>query len=142
MENYRKELLKEFKKERPTYRDIIKFCCDSCVLNNYIVPELSKKDIFFDVYTGSERTFYNANGDEITEQEFYELEDQGAYDEYDDIYQYYIISSSDADRLADFTHQLVIYNEDLDLYLLCVKHFGTAWDGVFADWKEPEEIED
>lgn len=101
-----------------------------------------KKDIFFDVYTGSERTFYNADGDEITEQEFYDLEDSGAYEEYDDIYQYYIISSSDADRLADFTHQLVIYNEDLDLYLLCVKHFGTMWEDVPADWKEPEEIED
>lgn len=67
MENYRKELLKEFKEKRPTYRDMIEFCCDSCVLNNYIVPELSKKDIFFDVYTGIERTFYNADGDEITE---------------------------------------------------------------------------
>ena len=62
MENYRKELLKEFKEKRPTYRDMIDFCCDSCVLNNYIVPELSKKDIFFDVYTGSERTFTMQTG--------------------------------------------------------------------------------
>jgi hypothetical protein len=32
--------------------------------------------------------------------------------------------------------------DDLDLYLLCVKHWGTAWCGVSANWKEIEDKEE
>lgn len=142
MEKWKKELLEKLKKERPSYGEMIEYCCDSCILNNCIVEELAKKDIFFDVYTGSLRTFYNVDGEEITEEEFYEQEDQGAFEEEDDIFQYYIISSRDADRLADLTNQLVVYNYELEIYLLCVKHFGTPWSSVPAGWKEPEEDEE
>lgn len=103
---------------------------------------IAKKDIFFETYCGSEYTYYNKDDEEITEEEFYEQEDDGAYQEYDDIYQYYIISSYDAERLSDYTEELVIYNDDLDLYILCVKHWGTAWCGVPANWKEIEEEEE
>ena len=88
MEKWKKELLEKLKKERPSYREMIEYCCDSCILNNCIVEELAKKDIFFDVYTGSLRTFYNVDGEEISEEEFYEQEDQGAYEEEDYIYQF------------------------------------------------------
>ena len=85
---------------------------------------------------------YYVNYDEVSEEEFYEQEEDGACQEYDDIYQYYIISSYDAERLSDYTDELVIYNDDLDLYILCVKHWGTAWSGVPANWKETEEEEE
>lgn len=117
---------------------MIEFCCDSLILNNYLVQELQKNDVYFDTYCGDECYYYNEEGEEITREEY---EENGGSEEYIDIYQYYIISSLDAERLAEFTNELVIYNEDLDLYILCVTHFGTAWFGVPANWKEPNEEE-
>lgn len=142
MEKYIKVFLTEAAKEKPTYKDMIDFCCDSLVLSNYLVEELAKVNIFFDTYCGSDHYYYNSDGEEITESEFYNQEESGAYDGYAEVYQYYIISSLDAERLATYTNELVIYNSDLDLYLLCVCHFGTAWDRVPANWKVPESEED
>lgn len=31
MEKWKKELLEELKKERPSYREMIEYCCDSCI---------------------------------------------------------------------------------------------------------------
>lgn len=111
-----KEFFDELKKERTTYKDMIDFCCDSLILNNYIIQELQKKDIYFDLYCGND---YN--------------EDEDSYEE---IYQYFIISERDAERLAEYTNEIVFYNDDLDIYILGVTHYGTAWDGVPANWKE------
>lgn len=142
MEKYIKENLKELREKKTTYDQMIDYCCDNCLMNNYIVEELQKKDIFFETYCGSDCTYYNKDDEEITEEEFYKQEDDGAYEKYDDIFQYYIISSYDAERLSNYTNELVIYNDDLDLYMLCVKHWGTAWSGVPANWKEIEEEEE
>ena len=69
--------------------------------------------------------------------------DYNDYEErYFDIYQYFIIDSTGAERLKEYTNEIVLYNEDLDLYLLCVCHFGTAWNGVPANWKELNEVID
>ena len=59
---------------------------------------------------------------------------------YYDVYQYFIIGSGDAERLKEYTNELVYYCEDLDLYILGVCHFGTPWNGVSANWKD--EIEE
>lgn len=145
MKKYLKENLMKLRKEKTTYDQMIDYCCDNCIMNNYIVEELQKKNIFFETYCGSERTFFNKDDEEITEEEYYMIVNNedftGAYYEYDDIYQYYIISSNDAEHLAVYTNELVIYNDDLDLYILCVKHFGAAWSSVHADWKEIKEEE-
>lgn len=37
--------------------------------------------------------------------------------------------------LREFTDELVFYNEDLNLYLWGITHFGTAWDHVLTDVK-------
>ena len=37
-----KEFFKELKEKRKDYRAMIDFCCDSLILNNYIVQELQK----------------------------------------------------------------------------------------------------
>ena len=50
-----------------------------------------------------------------------------------DIYQYYIISGSGAQFLEDYTDEIVFYNEELDMYLWGVTHFGTSWDYVLTD---------
>lgn len=56
-------------------------------------------------------------------------------DEYDDIYQEYIISDGAFDFLKRYTDAIVYYNEELDVYLWCVTHFGTSWDYVLTDIK-------
>lgn len=59
----------------------------------------------------------------------------GTEDEYYEIYQYYIITDSGARFLEDFTDEIVYYNEELDMYVWGITHFGTAWDYVLTDIK-------
>lgn len=117
-----KELLKELREKRKSYRDMIKFCCDGMILNNDIIQELSKHGFYFDIFCGID---YD--------------EDEDTYSE---VYQYYIINYQDAERLAEYTNELVYYNEALDLYILGVTHWGTSWDYVPSNWKEPDEVAD
>ena len=115
------ELLKELREKRTNYREMINFCCDGMILNNDIIQELSKSDsYYFDVFCGLD----------------YDEEE----DTYTEVYQYYIINYQDAERLAEYTNELVYYNEALDLYILGVTHWGTSWDYVPANWKELDEV--
>lgn len=127
MENlseFQLEALRIAKEKNTSYRDMINWCVTGgMVLNNEIVPQLSKMDIEFEVFCGD---LYESEEDE--DGYVYEVE----------VYQYYIISSYDADTLKDYTNELVIYYEELDLYLLCVTHCGTAWNYVPSNWKEVE----
>lgn len=110
-----KELLIDLRQKRQNYRAMIEFCCDNLVLNNTIVDNGT---FWFEPYCGEE---YD--------------EESGVYI---DIYQYYIISERDAERLSTYTNEIVIYNDDLDIYLLCVTHYGTSWDYVPSNWKDVE----
>ena len=116
----RKDFFNNLKAERTTYRDMIDFCCDNVILNNEIIPSLSSKGFYFETINGTD---YDEEADEYCE-----------------VYQYFIIGSNDAERLAEYTNELVYYCEDLDLNILGVCHFGTAWNGVSANWKD--EIEE
>ena len=140
--SYKKEFLKELREERTNYKDMIDFCCDSLILNNDIISELAQQDYYFDLYCGSESYFVDNNGDEITQEQAEEMN----FDEYEEIYfdfyQYFIISSQDAERIAEYTNETVYYNDKLDLYLLAVSHYGTSWSCVPSNWKELDEVED
>lgn len=140
----RKEFLKELQEERATYKGMIDFCCDNLILNNCIIEELTKQNFYFNIYCGDDTEYQNADGEYITQEEYFKLEEEGEqiYSNYVEIYQYYIISEYDAERLAKYTNELVYYNEDLDLYLLGVCHYGTSWDYVPSNWKELHQIED
>ena len=116
------EFLKELREKRTTYKDMIDFCCDSLVLNNDIINELTKHGFYFDTFCGVD----------------YDEE----LDEYTEVYQYYIINKQDANRLAEYTNELVIYNYGLDLYLLCVTHWGSSWGYVPSNWKNLEDMAD
>lgn len=111
-----KEILKDLLKEKETYYEMIKFCCDNYILNNNIVNELEMTGYYFSPYCGH----LNRN---------------------DEIYQYYIIDENDAERLSEYTNEYVIYNENLALYVLCVTHLGTPWTGMDANWKNLEEFD-
>lgn len=117
-----KSIFEQIKEKRNNYREMIDFCCDSLILNNEIMPELQKMGIVFDLYCGTD---YNEETDEFAE-----------------IYQNYLISERDAERLAELTNEIVFYNEELNIYILAVTHFGTAWQGVEANWKDTNEIEE
>ena len=82
------------------------------VLNNDIINKTSEIG-YWDVINGSEY-------DEET-------------DSYADIFQYYIISAQGAEILQRETKEIVFYNEELDMYVWGVTHFGTAWDYVLTD---------
>jgi hypothetical protein len=82
-----------------------------CILNNSIIEE---------VHLGWEMV----NGDDMDED-----------GEYYDIYQWYIITEQGYKFLEEFTDEIVYYNEQLDIYLWGVTHFGTSWDYVLTDIK-------
>ena len=83
-----------------------------CVMCNNLVP-----------YTGMEN-WEIVSGRELDE-----------YDEYYDIYQYYIISEAGSRFLEEYTDEIVYYNEQLDMYVWAITHFGTSWDYVLTDIK-------
>lgn len=49
-------------------------------------------------------------------------------------YQYYIVSDNGAEILKK-CNEIVYYNEELDMYVWGVTHFGTSWDYVLTDIK-------
>lgn len=62
-------------------------------------------------------------------------------DSYAEIFQYYIIDAWGAELLEAWTNEIVFYNEELDLYVWGVTHYGTSWDYVLTDikiWKDCE----
>ena len=67
--------------------------------------------------------------------EYYETEDSegNIHEGYYDIYQYFIISQSGFETLQRFTDESVYYNEELDMYVWGVTHYGTSWDYVLTN---------
>lgn len=61
-----------------------------------------------------------------------EEEQENSYNE--EIYQYYIVSDHGA-RILEEINEIVFYNEELDMYVWGVTHYGTAWDYVLTDVK-------
>jgi len=59
----------------------------------------------------------------------------GEIGEGDEVYQYYIISDSGAEILKEWTDDPVWYNEELNMYVSGVMHWGTSWDYVLTDIK-------
>ena len=52
---------------------------------------------------------------------------------YDEIFQYYIISDNGAEILKNWTNEILFYNEELDMYVWGVTHYGTSWSYVLTD---------
>lgn len=68
------------------------------------------------------------------EQESGFFDDEEEQDYYPEIYQYYIVSDNGA-RILKEINEVVFYNEELDMYIWGVTHFGTSWDYVLTDIK-------
>ena len=69
--------------------------------------------------------------EELTEK-IEELEEEQDYQK--EIFQYYIVSDNGAEILKEI-NEIVFYNEELDMYVWGVTHYGTAWDYVLTDIK-------
>ena len=54
-------------------------------------------------------------------------------DSYADVYQTYIITGKGAETLERFSDEIVYYNEQLDLHVWGITHWGTGWDYVLTD---------
>lgn len=90
------------------------------------------------------KLFYSTINGEYNEPEYYNGADYIDYDDYEnepEIFQYYIISQSGADILADYTNEIVYYLPAIDVYVWGVTHFGTSWDYVLTDIKINKEGE-
>ena len=83
---------------------------DGMILNNTIVRESDG----WDLYSGNY------------------VDEEG---ELKEIIQFYIISESDANYLADHSDQIIYYNEKLDLYLWCITTGGN-WENTEIEWVE------
>lgn len=67
--------------------------------------------------------------DELREQ-IEELEEE--QDDTPEIYQYYIVSDNAVEILKE-ANEIVFYNDNLDMYVWGVTHWGTSWDYVLTD---------
>lgn len=105
------------------------------------VSEYGLENGYLDYYTLSEIVGDMILNNEIfmkTGYENWELENGFEEDEegnYLEVYQYYIITDSGARFLSEYTDELVFYNEELDMYLWGITHFGISWDYVLTDIK-------
>ena len=93
---------------------------------------LSYKNLFYDddSLILCNNIAYDVEELELVSGDYYN--EEGDY--YEDIYQYYIINDSLADRLKDID-ELIFYHNRLNIYVLGVTHFGTGWSHVLTDLK-------
>lgn len=86
------------------------------------------------------KLFYSTINNEYNEVELYNGMDYNEEEDYyEDIYQYYIISSYGAEILERYTDEIVYYLPSIDVYVWGVTHFGTSWDYVLTNIKIDEE---
>ena len=90
------------------------------------IPQVDEY-LFDNIENGSFITYYDEKGDECDEENAVEQCEN-------DIFQWYIIDNSTAERLKRSTKELIFYSEKLDVYVLGVTHYGTAWDYVDAEF--------
>ncbi|MPM06342.1 hypothetical protein SDC9_52641 [bioreactor metagenome] len=97
----------------------------SLILCNNI-PQVDEY-LFDYVENGEFVTYYDAEGNECDEEDAVDQNDN-------EIFQWYLIDNSTAERLKRSTNELIFYSDKLDVYILGVTHYGTAWDYVGAEF--------
>ena len=73
---------------------------------------------------------------EELEEKINELEEEQEGTE--EIFQYFIVDDNGARILKDY-NEIVFYNEELDMYVWGVTHWGTSWDYVLTNIKIVDE---
>lgn len=101
----------------------------------YDVSKYGLENGYLDYYTLSKIVGDAILNNSIIEETGYENWDlySGYEGEYQEVYQYYIITYNGAKFLEDYTDEIVYYNDQLDMYVWGITHFGTSWDYVLTD---------
>lgn len=115
------------KKNRLDYASMIAWCTEGYMVGLSVSPwkmaedweKQTERD--FDCFADAEQ----------------EEQDEDWYAE--EVFQWFIIGDAAAEFFVHYTNELICYSEELDMYLLGVTHFGTAWSGVMTEWKLEEE---
>lgn len=102
------------------------FYPDSNMLLCNNIPQVDEY-LFDNVENGDFTTYYDAEGEECEEEDAVDQSES-------EIFQWYLIDSSTADRLKRSTSELIFYSDVLDVHVLGVTHFGTGWDYVGAEF--------
>ena len=113
---------------------------ESGMINNYEeIEELKeKKEELEEKYNAAEYQSEEEKelGKQIEEidDRILELEEEEQESYYPECYQYYIVSNPGAELLKEYDF-IVWYNEELDMYVWGVTHWGTSWDYVLTNIK-------
>ena len=70
---------------------------------------------------------------------FADAEEQDEDEADEEVFQWFIIDENSAEFFVHYTNELIYYSDSLDMYILGVTHFGTAWRCVMTEWKLEEE---
>lgn len=105
-------------------------CFEAVLCNN--IPEVDPM-IWDNVESGELYQYFDSNDNEISYEEYLELEEAGeeCYEITCEIFQYYIVSDNALYYLKE-AEELVLYSEALDCYIWCVDHYGTGWSYVLT----------
>ena len=130
------EKMGDYEKEQgwASYRTLVNYYIGDIVLCNNIID--IDTSVYDNMIQEDNTRYYNANGEEISEDEYYN--DADAYADYEqpEIYQYYLCNVSDWEKeQAEKCGLILSYSDMLDCDVLCVDHYGTSWDYVLTDVK-------
>ena len=99
--------------------------------NSEEIEELEKQ-----IYEGEESGSISQEEIDDIQEKIDEL--QNEQDEIPEVYQWYIVSDNAKSILED-AEQIVYYDDELDIYVWGVTHFGTSWSYVLTDIKIDKE---
>lgn len=114
-----------------SYSELAK-CVGDCILNNNIRTAFNTDYDDWELINGKTEYCYTHENEKDCEKNDYIDCNHESYD----IYQDYIITQSGAEYLQRVSNEIVFYNEKLEMYVWCITHFGTAWNGVYTTIKE------
>lgn len=116
-------------------------CLSKIIGNSILNNDIIKYDVDnWEVVNGSEIKYYDYKADDYVEES--EIENWDDVEEkYTEIFQYYIIDNWGVEILSNYTDELIFYNENLDVYLWGIDHYGTSWDYVLTDIKIENKAE-
>lgn len=97
----------------------------------YDISEMIDADESFE---DSEEHLNMVNKMEELQEKVDELEEEQENSYNAEIFQYYIVSDNGAEILKE-CNEIVYYNEEIDMYVWGVTHWGTSWDYVLTDIK-------
>ena len=130
------EKMGDYEKEQgyASFRTIVDYYIGDIVLCNNIVEV--DESVIDNMTLQNETKYYNANDEEITEDEYYEDDNAYCEEENTEIFQWFLcnVSQYEKEQLEEMGI-IMSYSDKLDCDVLCVDHWGTSWDYVLTNVK-------